>query len=158
MRALVVYHSVFGNTEQIARAIGTGLTGRMAEVRIVPVSALTPESIPADLLVVGGPTQRHRMSPELEALLARYPRGSLRGVRAATFDTRYRMSRLLSGSAAASAAARLRRAGCHLITDPESFFIERDAPAAGEKRRHGQEHLEPGEIERATEWARRLPI
>jgi hypothetical protein len=36
---------------------------------------------------------------------------------------------------------------------PESFFMERDVPPQGEKRRHEMERLEPGEEERAAEWA-----
>jgi hypothetical protein len=64
------------------------------------------------------------------------------------------MSALLSGSAAKNAAGRLRKAGCRLVAPPESFFIERDLPPKGEKRRHELEGLEPGELERASEWGR----
>lgn len=156
VNALVIYDSEFGNTERIARAIAEGLGERYA-VRAAPVSeAIQPMSETLDLLVVGGPTQKHGMSPNLHEFLDGLSRRSLRGVRAATFDTRYRMSRLLSGSAARQAAGRLRRAGCHLVSEPESFFMERDVPPQGEKRRHGMEQLEPGEVERAREWARGL--
>lgn len=154
MNALVVYDTAFGNTERLARVIAEGLTG-LGEVVVVRAAeaSLAP---PPDLLVVGGPTQRRRMSPALAGLLEGLPRRSLRGVRAATFDTRYRMARLLTGSAAADAARRLERAGCQIATSPESFFIERDQPPEGEKRRHHLEQLEPGELERAGQWARDL--
>ena len=109
-----------------------------------------------DLLLVGGPTQRHGLSPTLRAFLDALPRGSLRGVGAATFDTRYHMTALLSGSAAGQVAGSLRRTGCHLVAAPESFFMERDVPPKGEKRRHKLERLENGEVERAVEWGRRV--
>jgi flavodoxin len=151
MRGLVVYDTEFGNTERIARAIGEGLAS-LGEVRVASAAEATLVP-PPDLLFVGGPTQRHRMSPALAALLESLPRRSLRGVRAAAFDTRYRMARLLTGSAAADAGRRLERAGCQMIASPESFFIERDRPPDGEKRRHHLEQLEPGELERARQWA-----
>ncbi len=56
MRALVVYESMFGNTEAVARAVAGGLSGSM-EVEVYEVSrAPSPVTGPIDLLVVGGPT------------------------------------------------------------------------------------------------------
>jgi len=156
MLAVVVCDSTFGNTTQIAQAIVSGL-GEGVSTRIVSASAALEASFgPPDLLLVGGPTQRHGLSPALRAFLETLPRGSLRGVRAATFDTRYHMTALLSGSAAGQAAGHLRQTGCHLVASPESFFMERDVPPKGEKRRHELERLEGGEVERAVEWGRRI--
>ncbi len=154
MNVLIVYDTEYGNTERIARSSAEGLAG-LGTVRVVSAAqaALDP---PPDLLLLGGPTQRHRMSPRLAALVDSMPRRSLGGVRAATFDTRYRMTRFLTGSAAADAARRLERAGCRMVVPPESFFIERDRPPDGEKRRHHLEQLESGELERARQWARHL--
>ena len=156
MLAVVVCDSSFGNTTQIAQAIASGL-GERVSTRIVSPSAaaLAPFGAP-DLLLVGGPTQRHGLSPALRTFLDGLPRGSLRGVRAAAFDTRYHMTALLSGSAAGQAAGHLRRTGCHLVVSPESFFMERDVPPKGEKRRHELERLEDGEVDRAAEWGRRI--
>ncbi len=66
---------------------------------------------------------------------------------------RSRMSRFLSGSAAAGIANRLKREGARLVVPPESFFMECDVPPQGEKRRHEMERLEPGEELRAVDWA-----
>src|SRR5687767_15013357 len=62
MRALVVYESMFGNTETIARAIGEGIEASM-HADVVEVGA-APDTVPADvtLLVVGGPTHAFSMS------------------------------------------------------------------------------------------------
>jgi len=62
MRAVVVYESMYGNTHQVAEAIGAGLRSSF-EVSVVPVSEAGPAVLAdADLLVVGGPTHVHGMS------------------------------------------------------------------------------------------------
>jgi flavodoxin I len=158
MQTVVIYDSQYGNTEQIARAIAGGL-GEDGSVEVLAASEVVGRPLERpDLLLVGGPTQRHGMSPTLRTFLESLPRDSLRSTRAATFDTRYHMAAVLSGSAASQAAGHLRRAGCQLVAAPESFFVERDRPPKDEKRRHGLERLEPGELERAAEWGRRLAI
>ena len=156
MQAVVVCDSTFRNTARIAQAIASGL-GERVPTRIVSASAAIEAPFEApDVLLVGGPTQRHGLSPALLAFLDGLPSGSLRGVRAATFDTRYHMAALLSGSAAGQAAGRLRRTGCRLVASPESFFMDRDVPPKGQRRRHELEQLENGELERAAGWGRRI--
>jgi flavodoxin len=156
LQAVVVYDSQFGNTLQIARAIANGL-GEHGHVEVIAASeAVGRPPVWPELMVIGGPTQRHGMSPTLRAFVESLPRDGLRNTQAALFDTRYRMAALLSGSAASQAAGRVRRAGCRLVAAPESFYVERDRPPQDEKRRHGLERLEPGELERATEWGRAL--
>ena len=157
MRILVAYDSAYGNTETIARSIADALAASgTVEVRSV-AEAAPVDAAAIDLLVVGGPTQRHGASPALVAWLGGLPADGLGGVRAAAFDTRYRMAKLISGAAGETVARWLRRAGCVLVVPPESFFVEQDAPPEGQERRHELEHLEPGEVERAAEWARGLP-
>jgi flavodoxin len=154
MLTVVVYDSSFGNTARVAQAMASG-AGTPGSVRVLSAAEATarfPER--PDLLLVGGPTQRHRLSPALRGFLDALPWGSLKGVQAASFDTRYRMTALLSGSAARDADGGLRKAGCRLIAPPESFFMERDLPPKGEKRRDELETLEAGELERAQEWGR----
>jgi flavodoxin I len=150
MNVLIVYDSQFGNTEQIARAIAERL-GSARLFRVEEASAL--DFTGCDLLLAGGPTQRQKTSPVMRAWLEGLPHRVLKDVPAATFDTRYRMSRFLTGSAAERIASRLKRAGAQLVVPPESFFMERDVPPEGEKRRHEMERLEPGEVERAGKWA-----
>ena len=153
MNCLVVYDTVYGNTEQLARAIATALMPAHS-VRLIKADQIVKlDAASIDLLIVGGPTHRHRPSPRITAVLKATPRGTLRGVKVAAFDTRYRMAAWLSGSAASDIAGYLRRLGGSLQIPPESFFIERDIPPRGEKRRHDLERLEAGEIERAAQWA-----
>jgi flavodoxin I len=156
MNALVVFDTQYGNTEQIARAIAGGLPSSIS-IRVEKAGQVGEvEAEQIDLLIVGGPTQRQRITADLKAVLQGIPRRSLKDLDAAAFDTRYRMAKWLTGSAADRAARLLKKLGAHLVLPPESFFIERDVPPEGQKRRHELEDLEPGEIERATEWAHRL--
>ena len=60
-RALVVYESMFGNTEAIAHAIAEGLSLQLA-VELVEVSAAPTTLRDVDLLVAGGPTHAFGLS------------------------------------------------------------------------------------------------
>lgn len=164
MRALVVYESMFGNTEVIARAVAEGLQAA-GDVEVAEVSA-APTTIPAgvDLLVVGGPTHAHGMSkPESRADSARragarlVSRGrgmrewleTLRGgsakVAAAAFDTRIKGPGILWGSAAKGADKQLRGLGFGVVVGPESFLV--DGPTGPLFDR-----LVDGEVDRARAW------
>jgi flavodoxin len=146
MLTLVVYDTKFGNTERIAEAIARG-AGTLGSVHVMDIAeAAQPLAERPDLLLVGGPTQRRGPSPALRDFVEALP-PSLQDVPAASFDTRYRGSTLLMGSAASAAANGLRKAGGGLVAPPESFFIARGGPL----ERQG---LEPGELERAEGWGR----
>jgi flavodoxin len=57
VKALVVYESMFGNTEQVARSVAAGL-GEVVDVEVVDVSQ-APTSLGDDvgLIIAGGPTR-----------------------------------------------------------------------------------------------------
>jgi hypothetical protein len=139
MRALVVFESMFGNTEVIARAIAAGI-GEHLDVTVVEVGAAATE-IPDDvgLLVVGGPTHAFGMSrPSTREDAAKQvtcdglvSRG--RGLRewledlepsaalpAATFDTH--IDKRFPGSAAHAARRRLKALG-YDVKAAESFHV-----------------------------------
>ncbi len=143
MKALVIYDSKFGHTEQIARAVGDTLAQEFT-VTVVSAAEAAPLPPEIDLLVIGGPTHAHGASEPMDALLDTLGQGALVGVAAAAFDTRFQMPRWLSGSAARVITKHLLQAGCTMVLPPESFFVERTDDAA----------LLPGELERASTWAR----
>ena len=62
MRALVVYESMFGNTQTIADAIAGGLAQRMRVDAVEVGSAPATLDDDVTLLVVGGPTHAFGMS------------------------------------------------------------------------------------------------
>lgn len=137
MRVLVVFDALSGDTKRIAEAIGAGISPPDTVAVENIAEAPYPDPRLFDLLIVGGPTQHHGLSPALDAWLARLGRRTLDGLPAAAFATRYRMSTLLSGSAAGGVAHGLNRAGCRLVVEPASFFVERDRPPSGEKQHGG---------------------
>jgi flavodoxin len=147
MQTVVVYDTKFGNTEKIAHAIGRGV-GTLGNVQVMDtVEAAQSLTERPDLLLVGGPTQRRGPSPELRAFVDALPRQSLQGATVASFDTRYRGSTWLMGSAAGEVAKRVGKAGGRLVAQPESFFIARGGPLE-------RQTLEKGELERAEQWGR----
>jgi flavodoxin len=151
MQTVVVYDSTFGNTERIADAIarGLGTLGGVVVMDTAEAAGTGQQSADRpDLVIIGGPTQRRSSSPALRAFVDALP-ASLRGVPVATFDTRYRGSTWIMGSAAAAVAKLLRRAGGELVAPPESFFIGRGGPLE-------RQTLETGEIERAEAWGRAM--
>lgn len=145
MKSLIVYDSQFGNTKEVARSIAAVL-GERGTVQLRAANEMQASDLTGiDLLVMGGPTQAHGLSPALQALFERLPLESLRGLPAAAFDTRLHLFRWLSGSAAGVLAERLAAAGCTLLLPTESFFVGgTEGP------------LEDGEPARATAWARQV--
>jgi flavodoxin len=151
MQTVVIYDTKFGNTERIAGAITRGAS-ELGTVRLVDSrQVLLPLTEQPDLLLVGGPTQKRSMSPGLRDVTEALVRGNLRAIPTASFDTRYRGSTWLMGSAAGEVAKHLQKAGASLVTAPESFFISRNGPLE-------RQTLEAGEVERAQAWGRAAAI
>src|SRR5689334_21451194 len=114
MKTLIVYDTQFGNTERVARAIAAAFQEH-GSVQVGAVNdAGSLDLAGVDLLVVGGPTQQHGLSPTLRAWLDRFARNSLQGLAAAAFDTRVPQPRWLTGAASGAIAHQLHRAGCEL--------------------------------------------
>src|SRR6266566_681243 len=87
MKAFIIYDSVYGNTEHIAKAIGAGLSGDVKVVRVGDAKASEVQT--ADLLVVGSPVHGGRATPAIDAFLQQFPPHSLEGKQVAAFDTRF---------------------------------------------------------------------
>ena len=156
MKAMVVYDSGYGNTEQIAQAIGNAL-GPLETVEILRVGNVRPEQFAGlDYLIVGSPTQRFRPTGAIKGLLKSIPRNGLQGVKVAAFDTRLTVAEIeevrvlaffvrIFGYAAKPIAAGLEKNGGELVVPPEGFYV------------HGMEGpLLEGELERAAGWAQRI--
>jgi hypothetical protein len=155
MRALVVYESMWGNTRQVAEAIGKGL----GDARVLEVQGATAAELgDVELLVVGGPTHAFSMSrpaTRRDAVERGAPAaGESRGVRewldglpavlpmpVATFDTKVTSVRNLPGSAAKGAARMVHRHHHGTVVDRRSFYVEDTGGP-----------LAPGELERAARW------
>jgi hypothetical protein len=168
VRAAVVYESMYGNTHLIADAIASGL-GHSLDVEVFPVGEADATKVhDVDLLVVGGPTHVHGMTrpstrqAAVEALekdasgLTLEPGATETGIRewletlaeldvpAAAFDTRVDMPAVITGRASKGIDRELRKHGCTMIAEPESFLVTKDS------------HLEPDEETHARRWGATL--
>lgn len=159
IKVLIIYDSVFGNTEQIAQALGRPF-GDQADAAILRVSDVKPDQFAGlKILIIGSPTQRFRPTAAISDLLKGIPEKRLKNVRVTAFDTRLTTNEIkktpilaffvrMSGNSAYAAthiANGLRKKGGELVVPPEGFFVE------------GMEGpLVQGELERAANWARQI--
>jgi len=160
MKGLVVYESMFGNTQLIAKAVLKGLSSQMT-VDMVEVG-VAPTVLGEDvaLLVIGGPTHAFGLSRRgtRQSAADQSEHGLISAgiglrewldvleapsapIAAASFDTRINKPRL-PGSAASGGAKRLNRLGFRLVASPESFYVM-GTPGP----------LVEGELGRAQRWA-----
>jgi flavodoxin len=147
MKVLVVYDSMFGNTERLARTIAEELGDAGVAQVLVAGDAGEPDLAGIDLLAVGGPTQGHGLSMPLKGFFERLSPEAIRGMPAVTFDTRLNWPKFLAGSGAAASAKRLEKLGAHLLVPPECFLV---------KGKEGP--LLEGELERARKWASQVRV
>jgi flavodoxin len=144
-KALVLYDSQYGNTERVAQVIADTL----GEVGAARALGLDPgqrvELAGVDMFIVGCPTQGWRPTPTIQSFLEEASPERLRTLAVACFDTRFRLPRWMTGSAARVMARKLQEKGVSLLVPPESFFVK-----------GMQGPLHGGELERAATWARTL--
>jgi len=162
MRALVVYESMFGNTEIIARAVADGISSQL------PVELAEVGTVQAgfdsdlDLLVVGAPTHAFSLSrPASREEAGKKAEGQIvstgiglrewldqlhrgRPMATAAFDTRIKI-RFVPGSAAKVAQKRLRELGFPPAGAAGSFYVS-GTPGP----------LLDGEEDRARQWGEEL--
>ena len=144
MKTLVVYDSVYGNTEEIARAIGGAITG---DVKVMHAGEASPSELESiDLLIAGAPTQGGRPTPAMQGFLKRVTEPAIKDMNVAAFDTRISAKWVgIFGYAAGKIAKNLKGKGGNLILNPEPFYVK------GTKG-----PLKEGELERAANWAKEI--
>lgn len=142
MKALVVYDSQYGNTEQVAKAIAGGVGGEVKMVKVGEANAAELASY--DLVFVGSPTQGGRHTAATKAFLDSLPANALKNVKVAAFDTRLKsMWVKMFGWAANRIADSLKNKGGNLVASGEGFLVK---SAKGP--------VIDGELERAAAWAK----
>lgn len=167
VKAVIVFESMFGNTEELARAVAEGLTSAGAEVALREVGHDVPQDFAGcDLLVLAAPTHALSLSRP-ESRSDAVSRGADRA-RAATgmrewlaadeetfgpassrpavvvFDSRLEKARHWPGSAAKRMAKTLKRQGFTVLDRTSFYVVQMDGPIAS------------GERERARAWGQHL--
>lgn len=152
MKTIVVYDSMYGNTEKIAKSIGDAITG---DVKVINANKVNPSELESvDLLIVGAPTQAFRPTKPVQTIIESISGETLKGVNVAAFDTRILASNVgkglrllmkMGGYAAPRIANALKKKGGNLLVPPEGFFVkDKEGP------------LKEGELERAASWAKEI--
>jgi flavodoxin I len=146
MNTLVVYDSVYGNTESIAKAIGAAIPGDVQVQRVGQVPAGELRAV--DLVIVGSPTHGALPTEAVQGFLQQIGPPMREGARAATFDTRlpWWFLERWGGFAAPKMADTLKEKGWALAGEPGGFFVR------GLKKGP----LKKGEADRAAAWAKGL--
>jgi flavodoxin len=141
VKSIVVYSSRFGNTRRVAEAIAEGIRVH-ASVELLPIERASSlfDGEP-DLVVIGGPTEAHGMTPVIRQFFDGLSGEAFKGVAAAAFDTRLEWPRWASGSAGSGIIDRLHKLGADVVAPQVSFIVEGKVPV-----------LKPGELERALAW------
>ncbi len=151
MKTLIVYDSVFGNTQKLAEAMAS--SPDIKAVRATDASGLALAD--CDRLLVGSPTRGFRPTPAITEWLRSLPVGALSGKRAAAFDSRISTDKVKSGAlrlmmkkfgyAAPDIEKELKKKGAVIATPPEGFFVdESEGP------------LSEGEEARAAAWLQKM--
>ncbi|HVQ18576.1 MAG TPA: flavodoxin domain-containing protein [Actinomycetes bacterium] len=168
MKSVIVYESMFGNTEHLARKVAAGLAQAGSHTMLADVREVGPDDLAgSDLVVVGAPTHAFSLSRPstredavrqgadpshapfgvrewLDTLAEAFPVATQRP-QVAVFDTRVEKVRRLPGSAAKRAAKVLRAHGFDVLDRPTSFYV---ADVQGPTTF--------GEFYRAHDWGARL--
>lgn len=150
MNIVVVYDSVYGNTDKIAHAIGEGLSdaGEVRVIKAEEASEIYVRSV--SVIVVGSPTHGGRPTPAVQKFMDSIEEHDGEGTYYAAFDTRFdykdqnvglRFLMRMIGYGADKIDARLSGIGGNRLINCEGFIVEgRDGP------------LRDGEIQRAKQW------
>jgi flavodoxin len=144
MKTVVIYDSVFGNTEQVAKRIADVIPGTVKVVKVGGASLLDLGT--ADLVVVGSPTVGGRATRPMQEFVESIPKSVAEKVHLAAFDTRISMKfAQMFGYAATRMADALAQKGGALKLPPEGFIV---------KGRNGP--LAEGELDRASAWGKTI--
>jgi len=129
VKALVVYDSVYGNTEKVAKALASGLEMGGAEVNCVKVDKVELDKLGAiDLLAVGGPVHAFGVSKPIKEFLERLKSiEGLSGKKGFAFDTKFKG--WWTGSAGRKIERKLKDSGLTIVKSSVSAIVKgREGP------------------------------
>ncbi|MHA1226326.1 MAG: flavodoxin family protein [Candidatus Hodarchaeales archaeon] len=139
-RALVLFHSLFGNTKEVANSLSNGIRETGIETDCMSIEDIDINQIPKyDFIAIGGPTHIIGISKEMKAFLKKLKAISLRGLQGFAFDTRNpsRMNKkrwfILENSAARRIEGKMKQMKIKIIKSRESAIVYgREGPLESE--------------------------
>jgi flavodoxin len=131
-KAIVIYHTKFGNTESIAKALAEGMEEQGVKVDCVKIDEVDVDKlIEYDFLVVGGPTHNLGMSNPMKGFLEELKIVNISGKKGFCFDTRVqsRFNRFDLNSAAKRIEKKMKKMKVKMIKPRKSAIVEgREGP------------------------------
>jgi len=89
-KGLILFYTVYGNTEKAAQAICEGLKEGGVEAECRDMRKVKPEELAMyDILVFGSPTHMESIPNDVKTFMKRLRKQDVKGKRGAAFDTRY---------------------------------------------------------------------
>jgi len=150
MKIVIIYDSVFGNTQKLAEEMGEVLKGNKVDI-LKPAQATSSIIEKADVVIVGSPTRAFNPTKEISAFLKSIPAKYLKGKKALAFDTRMNIEEMNSkvfnffekvfGYAGENIEKSLMKKGADMLLPHEGFFVK-----------DSEGPLADGELERAKNW------
>ena len=129
VKALIVYDSLYGNTEKIAKALALGLESGGVDVDVVKVDSVKFDKMNnVDLLCVGSPVHGWNASKPMQKFLEHLNDVEhLSDGKAFAFDTK--MKSRLAGSAGRKIEKKLKNLGFMIVKPNESAIVKgREGP------------------------------
>lgn len=123
-KALVVYYSVYGNTEKVAKALAAGLEKGKIDVEVVKTDDVKYDELSkVDLLCVGSPVHAFGVSNPAKKFLERLKSvEGLSGKKAFAFDTKLKSG--LMGRAGGKIEKKLKDLGLTIVKHSESAVVK----------------------------------
>lgn len=155
MKIMVVYDSFFGNTKQVAVAMGEVLK-QSHDCNVLHVGQCSVDELEkSELIIIGSPTRGFEPTKPIVNLMKTIIGSSRITAAVATFDTRMDVKAVNNfvltflekrrGNAGTTFKKMAERTGRKLLVEPEGFIVlESEGP------------MKDGEIDRAGEWAKSL--
>jgi len=108
MKALVIFDSLYGNTEKVARALTSGMREQGIEVDCARANTVDAGTLGAyDMIVIGGPTHRRGLSETMKTFTKQLRETDVKNKLVFAFDTKYESR--LAGSAGKGIEQRMKK-------------------------------------------------
>jgi len=157
MKILIVYDSVFGNTEKVVNSIAK-ILGERHQVDIQRINSLSLEALnKSELLIIGSPTRGFKATKPINGFISDIPLNVLSKINICVFDTRIRVEKINNklsrfivrkgGYASEKMIKQLEKKKANIIYPANAFYVvDTEGP------------LEEGELERAENWVKSISI
>ncbi len=122
-KAIVVYDTIYGNTEKVAKALASGMSEKGVQADSISVQKVDINRLKEyDLLAIGGPTHAFGISKPMKGFLEKLKKvEEVKGKKAFAFDTRMKIR--IAGSAAKKIEKKLTKLRMNIVRSSSSAFV-----------------------------------